>query len=136
MAYANIEEANTYYSKIYNSNWSGISNEDKQVLLENATISIDKKEYSGVKVDESQANKFPRVFYDGSISDDSLVAQACIVEALNIYNNGGGDVDASGVESFKLGDVSVNLSDTNEDSSTEIDNLLKPYLIGNTRIVL
>lgn len=135
MAYATIEYADDYFSKIYDSAWGTLEDDTKQVLLENGTINIDKRDYSGEKLEPTQLNKFPRKFSDGSLSDDNLVKQACCEEAINIYKTGG-VLKAGEIKSFKLGNVDVDLTeDAQAEVKPPIDDLLKDYLLGNIRIV-
>lgn len=135
MAYATIEHADDYFSKIYDSAWGTLEDGTKQVLLENGTINIDKRDYSGEKLEPTQLNKFPRKFSDGSLSDDNLIKQACCEEAINIYKTGG-VLKAGEIKSFKLGNVDVDLTeDAQAEVNPPIDDLLKDYLLGNARIV-
>lgn len=138
MAYATIEEANEYYLGVYNSKWNELLDLDKETLLENATKDIDNYEYSGRKKDEQQENEFPRVFCDGSESDEKLVKKACILQAMFIYENGGSSISSGDIKSFKLGDVDVNLgSDLSVDATaTPIDNVLSRYMRGNSARIL
>lgn len=138
MAYASIEEANEYYSGVYNTKWAGLSDLDKETLLENATKDIDGFEYSGRRKDEEQPNEFPRVFCDGSESDERLVKKACILQAMFIYENGGSTITAGDIKSFKLGDVDVTVGSdlTAESTATPIDNVLGRYMRGNSARIL
>ena len=138
MAYATIEEANEYYLGVYNSKWNELADLDKETLLENATKDIDNYEYSGRKKDEAQENEFPRVFCDGSESDERLVKKACILQAMFIYENGGSTISAGDIKSFKLGDVDVTVgSDLSvEATATPIDNVLAKYMRGNSARIL
>ena len=138
MAYATVEEANEYYRGVYNNKWEPIADSDKKTLLENATKDIDSYEYCGRKKDESQENEFPRVFCDGSESDERLVKKACILQAMFIYENGGSTVSAGDIKSFRLGDVDVSVGSdmTIESTATPIDNVLARYMRGNSARIL
>lgn len=141
MQYATKEEATTFYSKVYNSEWQEILEENKNLLLENASLKIDSYEYSGRKKDPNQEGEFPRVFCDGTESDDRLVKRACILEALRIYKSGdnGVGISTSGnLKSFKIGDVNVDLGNDNLASATDshIDNVLGRYLVGESARIL
>lgn len=138
MAYATIEEANEYYLGVYGSKWNCLQDLDKETLLENATKDIDSYEYSGMKKDPNQENEFPRVFCDGTESDEKLVKKACILQAMFIYENGGSAISSGDIKSFKLGDVDVALgNDTTIDATaTPIDNVLARYMRGNSARIL
>lgn len=138
MAYATIEEANEYYLGVYGSKWNCLSELDKETLLENATKDIDSFEYSGRKKDDEQENEFPRIFCDGTESDERLVKKACILQAMYIYDNGGSTVSSSDIKSFKLGDVDVDLGNdmSVNSTATPIDNVLARYMRGNSARIL
>jgi hypothetical protein len=138
MAYATVEEANKYYCGVFNNKWDALSDLDKETLLENATKDIDSYEYSGRKKEEAQENEFPRVFCDGSESDERLVKKACILQAMFIYENGGSTVSAGDIKSFRLGDVDVSVGSdmTIDATATPIDNVLARYMRGNSARIL
>ena len=138
MAYASVEEANDYYLGVYNTKWNCLSDLDKETLLENATKDIDSFEYSGEKKDPEQDNEFPRIFCDGTESDEKLVKKACIMQAMYIYENGGSAVSSSDIKSFKLGDVDVDLGNdmSSNATATPIDNILARYMRGNSARIL
>ena len=138
MAYATVEEANDYYLGVFNTKWNCLSDLDKQTLLENATKDIDSFEYSGEKKDPEQDNEFPRIFCDGTESDEKLVKKACIMQAMYIYENGGSAVSSSDIKSFKLGDVDVSLGNdmSVNATATPIDNILARYMRGNSARIL
>lgn len=141
MHYASVEEANDFYSKVYNSGWEEIPHELKCQLLQNATINIDSYEYVGCKKDKDQELEFPRVFCDGKESDENLVKRACILEALRIYKSGdnGIGISSSGdIKSFTLGDVDVDLGGANTVNATQtpIDNVLARYMKGTSARIL
>ena len=138
MAYASVEEANDYYWGVYNTKWNCLSDMDKETLLENATKDIDSFEYSGEKKDPEQDNEFPRIFCDGTESDEKLVKKACILQAMYIYENGGNAISSSDIKSFKLGDVDVSLGNdmSANATATPIDNILARYMRGNSARIL
>lgn len=140
-SYATIQEADIFFNKIYGSKWETLTQEEKEKLLENATLNIDSYSYAGKKKDKDQENEFPRIFCDYSESDEKLVKKACCLEAMRIYNAGEGSVvlTTSDIKSFKLGDVNVDLGGNNtaEASETPIDNILGKYMKGlSARILL
>ena len=138
MAYATIEEANAYYLDVYNTKWNCLSDLDKEKLLATATKTIDNYDYSGVKKDPDQENEFPRIFCDGSESDEKLVKKACILQAMYIYETGGVAVSSGDIKSFKLGDVDVQLGSDNtvDATATPIDNVLARYMKGTSARIL
>lgn len=140
MSYATVREADCFFDKIYGSKWETLGYEDKCRLLENATLNIDRYEYSGEKKDPNQENAFPRIFCDGTESDEKLVKRACCEEAMHIYESGesGVVVSSSDIKSFRLGDVDVTLGGDNtaEATDTPIDNILKDYLKGGSARIL
>lgn len=141
MQYATIQEADDFYSKVFNSGWEDISTEDKCLLLKNASLNIDGYQYAGKKKDENQEGEFPRIFCDGTESDENLVKKACILEALRIYksgDNGIGITSSGDIKSFTLGDVDVDLdgADTTNAKQNPIDNILGRYMKGTSARIL
>lgn len=144
-SYASIEEADQYLNIKYGSNWSTYDENKKAKLLVNATREIDKRDYQGVKVDEEQPLKFPRLIA-GVETDENLVKQACIVLADNLAltssSSGGGTANLQAIKSMKVGDTDITFKDDAVlvDSATAasgvIDDLLKPYLKGNAEVWL
>jgi uncharacterized protein YjdB len=143
-SYATIEFADDYFGNIYGSKWNDIDVDDKQKLLNNATINIDSLEYKGRKKDENQGQKFPRIFCDGSESDPNIVSAACCEEAYGIYlNNGINPNEVSITGGFSIGNVSVDNAGSKNDSlgydalfSTKAIDYLKPYLKSGTSKIL
>ena len=70
--YATVDEADSYFAATFGSEWDNVGQTQKPQLLVTATRLIDKKDFQGVKVDENQPLKLPRVLADGTITDDNL----------------------------------------------------------------
>ena len=140
MAYATIQEADCFFDKVFGSKWETLGFETKCQLLENATLNIDSYEWSGIKKDPEQPNAFPRIFCDGTESDQMLVKRACCEEAMRIYDAGqsGYVASSSDIKSMRLGDVNVDLGgdDTPDATDTPIDNILRDYLKGGSARIL
>ncbi len=144
-SYASVEEADQYLNVKYGSNWSTYDEDKKKLLLVNATREIDKREYQGVKVDEKQPLKFPRVIA-GVQTDENLVKQACIELAdglaLTSSGTGGGTTNLQAIKSMKVGDTDIEfkddavLLDPVQAADSIIDDLLKEYLKGNAQVWL
>ena len=144
-SYASVEEADRYLNVKYGSNWSTYDDDKKAILLVNATREIDKREYQGVKVDEKQPLKFPRIIA-GIQTDDELVKQACIELAdglaLTTTITSGGAANLQAIKSMSVGDTDITfkddavLVDPSQVASGVIDDLLEPYLKGNAEVWL
>ena len=144
-SYASVEEADQYLNVKYGSNWSTYDDDKKAKLLVNATREIDKREYQGVKVDEQQPLKFPRIIAKVQ-TDDELVKQACIELAdglaLTSTGTGGGSANLQAIKSMKVGNTNIEfkddavLVDPAQVASSVIDDLLEPYLKGNAEVWL
>lgn len=144
-SYASVEEADWYLNVKYGSNWSTFDDDKKAILLVNATREIDKREYQGVKVDEKQPLKFPRIIA-GVQTDDELVKQACIelADGLALTSTGtsGGAANLQAIKSMKVGNTDIEfkddavLVDPAQVASGVIDDLLEPYLKGNAEVWL
>lgn len=143
-SYASVEEADQYLNVKYGSKWSTYDDDKKAKLLVNATREIDKREYQGVKVDEKQPLKFPRIIV-GVQTDDELVKQACIelADGLALTSNGTGGVsNLQAIESFKVGNTDVKfkddapLVDAEQLTDDAIKTFLKLYLKGNAEVWL
>lgn len=138
--YATVDEADSYFAATFGSEWDNVGQTQKPQLLVTATRLIDKKDFQGVKVDENQPLKLPRVLADGTITDDNLVMQACVELAMNVYSDGGKNVDISNIKSVGLGDSSITFRDnssvTESDDDLLIDEFLSDYLMGGVRVIL
>lgn len=136
--YATVEDADNYFAASYGSEWANIGAVQKPQLLVSATRLIDRRDYQGIKVDENQPLKFPRLI-SGIQTDDYLLMMTCCELALNIYSDGGKDVDISNIKSVSLGDSSVSFRDTSKTESEEdllIEDFLSDYLMGGVRVIL
>lgn len=143
-SYASVEEAEQYLNVKYGSNWSTYDEDKKAKLLVNATREIDKRDYQGIKVDETQPLKFPRLIA-GVETDENLVKQACIelADGMAVVSGAGSSsANLQAIKSMKVGDTDITFKDDAElvDPATVasgvIDDLLKPYLKGNAEVWL
>ena len=139
-SYERVDEDESYFDVNFGSEWDNVGQTQKPQLLVTATRLIDKKDFQGVKVDENQPLKLPRVLADGTITDDNLVMQACVELAMNVYSDGGKNVDISNIKSVGLGDSSITFRDnssvTESDDDLLIDEFLSDYLMGGVRVIL
>lgn len=137
--YATIEEADKYLAMKFGSTWSEKDDLTKGQLLITATRKIDEKRYIGRKVDEEQPLQFPRIFRDGSVSNDTLLMSITIeiADMLNSQRITGMDTTtanelkatANMLDSYQIGDTKLTFKDEIEDSiGGLIRDLLKPYL--------
>lgn len=136
--YATLEEANEYFAARFGSEWSDLTELQKKQTLITATRNIDKRDYQGEKVDESQHLKFPRIIA-GVQTDDNLLIQACCELALNIYSDGGKDTNISNIKSVSMGDSSISFKDEasiTSDDDLLIEEYLSDYLMGGVRVIL
>lgn len=136
--YATVEDADNYFAASYGSEWANVGAIQKPQLLVSATRLIDRQDYQGIKVDENQPLKFPRLI-SGVETDDKLLMETCCELALNIYSDGGKDVDISNIKSASLGDSSISFRDSSKIESEEdllIEEFLSDYLIGGVRVIL
>lgn len=136
--YATVEEADLYFSTMFGNNWAEIGETQKAQLLITATRMIDRQDFQGVVVDEEQPLKFPRIIND-KLTNDDLLVETCCELALQIYSDGGINVDVSNVESVSLGDSKITFKDNiiNENGNELlIENFLSDYLMGGVRVLL
>lgn len=138
--YATVEDANTYFAPIFDSEWLSLSDNDKKKLLVTATRLIDKKNYQGEKVDENQPLKFPRIIADEQ-TDDNLLMMACCEIAMSLYINDGiaSSVNMANVQSVSLGDSSISFKEganLESDQDAIIDDYLSDYLMGGVQVIL
>ncbi len=132
-SYATVDEANTFLELLYGADeWAVLSDEQKMQLLITASKQIDKFEISYSKDTETQALCFP-VRTDPNGFEE--VREACIVQALWIYQNGesvkeGLNRSIQGVKSESLGKVSQSISGYNpfRKVSPEVMTILADYI--------
>jgi len=69
--YATLEEAQSYFDdcRLNAESWDNSTPENQLKALKSATISIDRLNFKGSKVDPTQANEFPRI--TGRLPSDS-----------------------------------------------------------------
>lgn len=140
--YATVEDANTYFAPIFDSEWLSLSDNDKKKLLVTATLQIDKKNYQGKKVDENQPLKFPRIIADEQ-TDDDLLMTACCEVAMSLYSEGDSSsingINIQSVQSVSLGDSSISFKEganLESDQDVIINDYLSDYLMGGVQVIL
>ena len=128
--YATVEEADDYLGASFGSSWENISYDDKAKLLISATRSIDKVEYRGSKVDETQPLEFPRII-NGKETNEVLLMKACCEEAQAIYDKGTSTTaDIDGIKRVEVQDTAIEFKDVSQASdfiSDTAEDLLRPY---------
>ena len=128
--YATVEEADDYFNASFGASWEEINDYDKEKLLISATRSIDKGEYRGQKVEESQLLEFPRII-NGKETSETILMKACCEEAQAIYDKGtSATADIDGVKRVEVQDTAIEFKDSSETSefvSDVTDDLLRPY---------
>ena len=128
--YATVEEADDYFTASFGSSWDSLGDYDKEKLLISATRNIDRAEYRGQKVEESQPLEFPRLI-NGKETSEILLMKACCEEAQAIYEKGtSATADTDGVKSVRVQDTTIEFKDSSEKSdfvSDTADDLLRPY---------
>jgi hypothetical protein len=129
--YATVEDADAYFEAMYNSNWADVTEEDKQKLLVSATRSIDRQEWKGRKIEETQYLQFPRII-ERKPTDDNLLMRACCEEALSMYNAGTTTrYNTEGISSVKVQDTQITFKSNSEEQafySNAVTELLRPYM--------
>ena len=71
--YADLDDAEKYNNAILNSTWNERTETEQSQLLVMATRKIDSYKYTGTKIDENQALKFPRIMRNGTVSQVSVL---------------------------------------------------------------
>lgn len=144
-SYVSLVEAEDYFSKILNSEkWDAETDIRKEKALKNATMNIDKLLFIGRKVDSEQPLQFPRyveyikkyVFDNTGIPED--IKKAVCEEALFLLSGGSKrlELQAEGVKSFSLGDLSENFAENNKvyPVCPKAIAHLKKYILGSVAI--
>ena len=136
--YATVEDADAYFSTVFNSNWADISEDDKKKLLVSATREIDRGSWKGTKKEENQPLQFPRIIAGKETSEDVLT-MACCEEAAAIYTSGSVvGADTNGIKSMKVQDTEIEFLDNRTEKMYQSDaayDLLKPYKKKSTRVL-
>lgn len=106
-----VDELNKLMSNMFMSSqlnkigWNGISDDDKQVVLNNALDEINNLQFIGEKADLLQEFAFPRIVngeeLDVNCGVDKAIAQYCF-DYLRINNNETIDNIKSGITSVKI----------------------------------
>lgn len=128
MSYLTVEQANVIVKQLYMSNdmdrvfWESLSNDDKNVLLNNATKLIDNKRclWKGSKFSTKQEHAFPRMIFRGIptrcivIEIDNTFLQGIVELAIESWQYMHSDeykMLQNGVSSYKVKDASITFSD-------------------------
>lgn len=151
-SYATVEEADVYVKSHYVSTdslrvtWEGLSEEDKQVLLNVATEAIDSLPWPGRKADINQENAFPRC-PDREVPSDILAAtienaissaDTASAEDVTMYQK----MWAYGISSYSIGNLSETMGTASGNAgaragmasngiiSLKAQTLLSKYMMG------
>ena len=125
--YLTVEQADVIVKQLYVSNdtsrifWEGLSHDDKEVLLNNATKIIDNKRllWKGRKYDIKQEHQFPRMLYRGIptkctiVEIDDTFLQGVVELAIASWqykNSEEFKLMQNGVSSYKVKDASISFS--------------------------
>lgn len=153
IGYVSVEDATIYVAEHYISTdpmralWTGLSTEDKEVLLRKSFECIERLPFTGRKTDKDQPNAFPR-FPNTTVPTSIVSAQ--VENALSLADPTSSE-DAAfyqklwqyGVEEYKIGNLSErtstgawgnSLSAASGIVSAKALSLLQPYLRGSFRI--
>ena len=126
-AYLTVEQADVIVKQLYVSNdtsrifWEGLSNDDKAVLLNNATKLIDNKRclWKGRKYDVNQEHQFPRMIYRGIptkctiINLDNTFFEGIVELTIASWQYTHSDeykMLQNGIASYKVKDASISFS--------------------------
>ena len=156
IGYVTLEQANEYIATHYISSdplrvgWSELNDADKSALLLKSFETIELLPFTGRKAVPGQPNAFPR-WPEQEVPNQILYAQ--IENALSLSDSSSTDEAAHynrlwqfGVNSYSIGDLSEHISEGAWSSGSTTSaasgivsivamRLLKPFLIGNYRIV-
>lgn len=164
--YISIADAAAYIEKHYISTaekrtaWEAAEEEDKEILLRNAAVNIDKIPFPGVKYDEDQALQFPRIRrtrprpYDSAmdyLSTEGIVPDgikyAQVEEAMELLTPGTGtelyEENRSNIKSYSIGHLSETYGKGSGAAtaanlyihSLKAIDLINPYLFGSFAIL-
>ena len=156
IGYVTLAEADTYIATHYIStdslrtSWEALSNADKVALLLRSFETIELLPFAGRKADASQEHAFPRYpsqevpkdIKHAQIENAVASADTSTTEEAAHY----GRLWQFGVQSYSIGNLSEHISEgawstgTTATASSGIisavaTRLLRPYLLGNCRIV-
>jgi hypothetical protein len=134
MAYATIAQAKEYIESYYSStdtlrvNWEALSDSDKQVYLNRAERCIDQLPFKGRSLEKSKA--FPREpDKEESLVQVKYATCELAIQQLNSESNDRAILQAQGVKSYKIGDLSETFKDTKNDYvDTHAISIVYPFL--------
>lgn len=155
--YNTVETADSYIAAHYTSRsadrirWVALTPEDKAVYLTNAYEAIEELPFHGRKVANGQESAFPRLPYQYGHTEEGAPSNVLAAEAeLALYlsdekkqqsSQKRRELQADGVTSFEIGDLSETYADTEVSTAkTSIEKcrkameLLAPYLSGGYEI--
>ena len=140
--YTTVAEADALFlNTIYHSEWSGLSNEDKEIYLVSATDVLDSVYWIGVVIDSSQPLAFPRQgYYVDPLTGMTVpmdptpkaIEKACAYQAFSLISNSDaviGSNSDSGAESITIGEMTI--SGMNSTSSSARTNNHFPPVVKN-----
>jgi hypothetical protein len=142
--YATIEQADKYIESYYSSTdslreaWENLDDEDKQVLLNRAERIIDQLPYTGRPKDIHKA--FPRYpDHEYSLEQAMYATIELAIHQLDEVANERAELQAQGVKSYKIGDLSETFRDKESSlidthSYSIVYPFLKNWMGGSFRI--
>lgn len=145
--YITVAEATTYLGNHYLSSsaqltaWNALSSADKEVLLRNATMSLERGQYRGFKKSITQTLAFPRCYHDKYYCETDVpdaVKYAQAEEALELASPSIGsqsyEMANTGVKSISIDDFIVSFKDIGKSGalkSVRAKELLSKYTNGS-----
>lgn len=142
-SYVTVEEANAFFAATLNSDaWDEADDTKKEKALKMATRQIDRLPFAGRKLDINQSLEFPRTTTNLPFTDgipDAITYATC-EQALFLLQGGNKrqELQAQGVKSYSLGDLSEtfseNLTDAQKTICPEALSYLRKYILGSVAI--
>lgn len=147
-SYITVEEATTIINSYMLPSdplrvaWTAASNSDKEILLLQSCLQLERLPYTGRKKDKTQSLSFPR--QDGNMQPIKL-AQAFQAAFLTDYGQQEEmslrrQLQNAGVKSYKIGNLQETFGGTLSKALTAIQtnavDALRPYLSGGYRICI
>ncbi len=142
-SYVTVEEANAFFAATLNSDaWDEADDTKKEKALKMATRQIDRLPFQGRKLDYNQNLEFPRNITAKAFTDGvpQQVKYATCEQALFLLRGGNKrqELQAQGVKSYSLGDLSEtfseNLTDAQKTICPEALSYLRRFLLGSVAI--
>jgi len=131
-SYISLEDAAEYFSmRLQTEAWDAAAEASREKALMQATRMLDRLHWTGSRTTSAQALAWPRTgttLHGAALDGDAVPArirEACCELALALLRGYGGGFD--GIDSFRLGGVSVNFSGPSQTFPPEVDRLIEPF---------